>query len=329
MKIIGKKSFIFLCVCFIVCTNFNFGYAADKIQLKLNSPFAEDDPIGVASLHFQKRIGELTNDKVEVKIFPRGVLGGEMATLESFLAGNIDINWVSNTVLTNVVPTLSALDLPYGFSNTAHCWKVIDGPIGQYLNSQARDKGIRVLGWAYAGSRCMIFKNKAINSVSDLSGLKVRVPENPLYSETIKSWGANPTTIPWTEVYLALSQGVADGIETAPGPSFDKKHYEVAKYLIKTNHLIYFHLITASEKTFKNLPVDIQMAITVAGNEAALIARERRIKQELGVYDEFAKNGVTVIDPDRKGFIEKSRVIYDKFKEKATPMTVKLFKLYE
>jgi tripartite ATP-independent transporter DctP family solute receptor len=303
--------------------------AAGKIKLKLNSPFANDDPAGIGSLYFQKRIAELTNNAVEVKIFSRGVLGGEMATLESFLGGNIDINWISNTVTTNVVPTLSALDLPFGFTSMDHVWKVIDGPIGQYLNEEARDKGIRVLGWAYAGSRCLIFKKKPIRTVSDLRGLKVRAPANPLYSETVKSWGANPTTIPWTEVYLALSQGVVDGIETAPGPSYDKKHFEVGKYLIKTNHLIYFHLFTASEKTFKKLPKDIQMAIMVAGNETALLTRKKRIQQEIGVYDKFEEKGVTVIDPDREGFIEKSRVIYDKFKDKATPMMIQLIKLYE
>jgi len=326
-----KRLPILLLVVFMVIGSLNasFVFGNDKIRLKLNSPFAEDDPIGIASVYFQNRIAEITNNAVEVKIFPRGVLGGEMATLESFLGGNLDLNWVSNTVTTNVVPELSILDLPYGFKNQEHCWKVIDGAMGQYLNSCARDKGIRVLGWAYAGSRCLITKNTPIKSVADVKGLKMRVPANPLYSETIKAWGGNPTTIPWTEVYLALSQGVADGTETAPGPSFDKKHYEVSKYLIKTNHLIYFHLFTASEKTFKKLPPDIQMAITVAGHEAAMLAREKRIQQELGVYEKFEENGVKVIEPDRTGFIEKSRVIYDKFRDKASPMVVELIKIYE
>ena len=303
--------------------------AAEKIRLKMNVPVGEGHPMYGASVYFQKRIAELTDNVVEVKLFPRGVLGGEMATMESFLGGNIDINWVSNTVTTNVVPTLSMLDLPFGFTSKEHCWKVLDGPIGQYLNAEARDKGIRVLGWGYAGSRCMIFKNKPIKSVADLSGLKVRVPANPLYSETIKSWGANPTTIPWTEVYLALSQGVADGIETAPTPSFDKKHFEVAKYLIRTNHLIYFHILTASEKTFKKFPKDIQMAIVVAGNESALLYREKSIQQEMGIYDQFKDKGMTIIDPEKEGFIEKSRVIYGKFEDKASPAMVKLIKIYE
>jgi len=304
-------------------------FAQDKITVKVNAPAGEEDPIGIACLYFQKRIAELTDNKVEARLFFRGALGSEENTLENTLAGNIDVNIVSNTVLTTAVPSLSILDLPYGLSSIEHAWRVLDGPLGQYLNDEARDKGIRVLGWAFAGSRCMIFKSKPIKTLADLKGLKVRVPANPLYSEIIKAWGANPTTIPWTEVYLALSQGVADGIETAPGPSFDKKHFEVAKYLIRTNHLIYFHLFTASEKSLKKFPKDIQMAMIVAGHEAAMVMRAARIKQELGVYDEFKKKGMTIIDPEREPFIEKSRSVYEKFKDKASPAQVKLIKVYE
>jgi len=303
--------------------------AADKITVKVAVNAGEEDPFGIAALYFQKRIAELTDNAVEAKLFMRGVLGSEEAALENTIAGNIDFDIVSNTVTTTVVPTLSILDLPYGLSSLEHAWRVLDGPVGQYINEEARDKGIRVLGWAFAGSRCLIFKSKPIKTLADLKGLKVRVPSNPIYSETIKAWGANPTTIPWNEVYLALSQGVADGIETAPGPSFDKKHYEVAKYLIRTNHLIYFHLWVASEKNWKKFPKEIQMAMSVAGHEAAMVQRAARIKQELGIYDEFKKKGMTIIDPQREQFIEKSRSVYDKFNDKATPMQIKLIRTYE
>ena len=192
-------------------------FGADKITVKVAVNAGEEDPFGIAALYFQKRIAELTDNTVEAKLFMRGVLGSEETALENTIAGNIDFDIVSNTVTTTVVPTLSILDLPYGLSSLEHAWRVLDGPVGEYLNEEARDKGIRVLGWAFAGSRCLIFKSKPIKTLADLKGLKVRVPSNPIYSETIKAWGANPTTIPWNEVYLALSQGVADGIRNGAG----------------------------------------------------------------------------------------------------------------
>ena len=327
----GKK-LLQMCVVTVLVIPFlisGISFGADKITVKVAVNAGEEDPFGIAALYFQKRIAELTDNVVEAKLFMRGVLGSEEAALENTIAGNIDFDIVSNTVTTTVVPTTSVLDLPYGLSSLDHAWRILDGPVGQYLNEEARDKGIRVLGWAFAGSRCLIFKSKPVKTLADIKGLKVRVPSNPIYNETIKAWGANPTTIPWNEVYLALSQGVADGTETAPGPSFDKKHYEVAKYLIRTNHLLYFHLWVASEKNWKKFPKEIQMAMAVAGHEAAMVQRAARIKQETEVYDEFKKKGMTIIDPDRGQFIEKSRSVYDKFKEKATPMQMKLIRAYE
>ena len=327
----GKKM-LQMCVVTILVTIFlisGISFAADKITVKVAVNAGEEDPMGISAIYFQKRIAELTDNRVEAKLFMRGVLGSEEAALENTIAGNIDFDIVSNTVMTTLVPTLSILDLPYGLSSLEHAWRVLDGPLGQYMNEEARDKGIRVLGWAFAGSRCFIFKSKPIKTLADLKGLKVRVPSNPVYSETIKAWGANPTTIPWNEVYLALSQGVADGTETAPGPSFDKKHFEVAKYLIRTNHLFYFHLWVASEKNWNKFPKEIQMAMSVAGHEAAMVQRDARIKQEINVYDDFKKKGMTIVDPEKAQFIEMSRSVYDKFKEKATPVQIKLIKIYE
>jgi tripartite ATP-independent transporter DctP family solute receptor len=326
------KKMLQVCVVSVLATIFlasGSSLAADKITVKVAVNAGEEDPMGVAAIYFQKRIAELTDNTVEAKLFMRGVLGSEEAALENTIAGNIDFDIVSNTVMTTLVPASSILDLPYGLSSLEHAWRVLDGPLGQYINEEARDKGIRVLGWAFAGSRCLIFNSKPIKNLADLKGLKVRVPANPVYSQTIKAWGANPTTIPWNEVYLALSQGVADGTETAPGPSFDKKHFEVAKYLIRTNHLFYFHVWVASEKNWKKFPKEIQMAMSVAGHEAAMVQRAARIKQEINIYDEFAAKGMTIIDPEKAQFIEKSRSVYDEFKDKATPMQIKLIRTYE
>jgi TRAP-type transport system periplasmic protein len=327
-----EKRNLIVCIVIVLVTTFfvsGISMAADKITVKVAVNAGEEDPFGIAAIYFQKRIAELTDNRVEAKLFMRGTLGSEEAALENTIAGNIDFDIVSNSVMANVVPSLLILDFPYGLTSLEHAWRVLDGPLGQYISQEARDKGIRVLGYAFAGSRCLIFKSKPINTLADIKGLKVRVPSNPIYSETIKAWGANPTTIPWNEVYLALSQGVADGIETAPGPSFDKKHFEVAKYLIRTDHLLYFHIWVASEKSWNKFPKEIQMAMSVAGHEAAMVQRDARIKQEIGIYEEFKKKGVTIIEPDKSQFIEKSRSVYNEFKEKATPMQINLIRVYE
>lgn len=277
-------------------------FAQSPIPIRVANPAADEDPIGIAAAQFAKRVAELAGDAVQVRVFSRSVLGNESAALEATMAGNIDVDIVSNSVLRGIVPELAVLDVPYGLTSTDHAWRVLDGEIGQTLVAKAQEKGLRVAGWAFAGSRCLMTREKAVRTPDDMKGMKLRVPNNPTYASIAEAWGAIPTTIGWPETYLALSQGVVDGIETAPGPSFDQKHYEVAKYLIKTNHLIYFHIWVISEKAWQTWPASVRDAVFTAAQEAALYNRKLRLEQEKGVYDEFASKGVTIIEPDRAMF---------------------------
>lgn len=277
-------------------------FAQNPIPIRVANPAGDDDPIGIAAARFAERVGELAGDAVQVRVFSRSVLGNENAALEGTMAGNIDVDIVSNSVLRGVVPELAVLDVPYGLSSTDHAWRVLDGEVGKILAEKVQSKGLRLAGWAYAGSRCLMTKETEVRTPDDMKGMKLRVPNNPTYASIAEAWGTIPTTVGWPETYLALSQGVVDGIETAPGPSFDQKHYEVAKNLIKTDHLLYFHIWVISEKAWQTWPEAVQNAVFTAAQEAALYNRELRIEQEKGVYDEFASKGVTIIEPDRAQF---------------------------
>jgi TRAP-type C4-dicarboxylate transport system substrate-binding protein len=219
-----------------------------------------------------------------------------------------------------VASDLGVLDVPYGLTSPEHAWRVLDGDIGKALNDHVRSRGVRVAGWAYAGSRCLMTKSKPVRAVADLGGMKLRVPPNPTYNAIAKAWGAIATTVPWPETYLALSQGVVDGIETAPGPSFDQKHFEVAKFLSRTDHLIYFHIWVVSEKAMQTWPEPVRAAVMTAATEAAQLNRRLRIEQERGIYDEFGKKGVTVLVPNREEFAASLRPLQNSVKPELMPL---------
>lgn len=294
--------------------------AQTAIPIRVANPTADDDPIGVAAAQFSKRVRELAGNAVAVRVFSRSALGNENVALEGTIAGNIDVDIVSNTVLSGVVPELAVLDVPYGLTSPDHAWKVLDGDIGKTFNDRIQAKGVRVAGWAYAGSRCLMTRSKSVKTVADLANMKLRVPNNQTYNDIAKAWGTIATTVPWPETYLALSQGVVDGIETAPGPSFDQKHYEVAKYLIRTDHLIYFHLWVISDKSYQSWPEPVRNAVMTAAREAALMNRKLRLEQERGVYDEFSRKGVTVVQPNRDEFAAKLRPVQDAVKPDLLPL---------
>ena len=294
--------------------------AQTPIPIRVANPTADDDPIGIAAAHFSKRVQELAGNAVVVRVFSRSALGNENVALEGTIAGNIDVDIVSNTVLSGVVPEIAVLDVPYGLTSPDHAWKVLDGDIGKSFNERIQAKGVRVAGWAYGGSRCLMTRNKSVKAVADLAQMKLRVPNNQTYNDIAKAWGTIATTVPWPETYLALSQGVVDGIETAPGPSFDQKHFEVAKYLIRTDHLIYFHLWVVSEKSLQAWPEAVRTAVMAAASEAATLNRKLRLEQERGVYEEFSKKGTTVIVPDRAEFAARLKLLQDSVKPELLPL---------
>jgi TRAP-type transport system periplasmic protein len=294
--------------------------AQTPIPIRVANPTADDDPIGVAAAHFAKRVREVAGNAAAVRVFSRSALGNENVALEGTIAGNIDVDIVSNTVLSGLVPEIAVLDVPYGLTSPDHAWRVLDGDIGKSFNEKIQAKGVRVAGWAYAGSRCLMTRSKSVKSVADLANMKLRVPNNQTYSDIAKAWGTIATTVPWPETYLALSQGVVDGIETAPGPSYDQKHYEVAKYLIRTDHLIYFHLWVVSDKSYQSWSPPLRNAVMNAAQEAALMNRKLRLEQERGVYDEFSKKGVTIVQPNRDEFAAKLRPVQDAVKPELLPL---------
>src|SRR5689334_8632280 len=169
------------------------------IPIRVANPAAEDDPIGVAAAFFAKRVKELAGNAVAVRVFSRSALGNENVALEGTIAGNIDVDIVSNTVLSGVVPEIAVLDVPYGLKNPDHAWRVLDGDIGKTFNDKILEKGVQVAGWAYAGSRCLMTKSKAARVLADLAGMKLRVPNNQTYNDIAKAWGMIATTVPWPE----------------------------------------------------------------------------------------------------------------------------------
>ena len=301
-------------------------FAQAAIPIRVANPTADDDPIGVAAAQFVKRVRELAGNAATVRVFSRSALGNENVALEGTIAGNIEVDIVSNTVLSGVVPELAVLDVPYGLTSPEHAWKVLDGDIGRMLNERIQAKGVRVAGWAYAGSRCLMTRSKPVKGVADLANMKLRVPNNQTYNDIARAWGAIATTVAWPETYLALSQGVVDGIETAPGPSFDQKHFEVAKFLIRTDHLIYFHLWVVSDKAYQSWPEPVRKAVMTAAQEAALLNRKLRLEQERGVYEQFAKRGVTIVQPNRDEFAARLRPVQDAVKPELLPILQRIRK---
>ena len=171
------------------------------------------------------------------------------------------------------------------------------------MNAQLVSKrGMRVIGSTYYGTRHVTAGSRAIRSVDDMKGFKIRIPEVDTYRAMAEAWGARPTPLNISELYLALSQGAVDGQEN-PLPTIQStKLNEVQKYLVLTAHILTPRLVVVNEASWKTLGDKNQGILRDAIATHAKAQDEEIVSQESKLADTFRAGGMVVTQPDLDSF---------------------------
>jgi tripartite ATP-independent transporter DctP family solute receptor len=272
--------------------------ANETIVIKFGHINSATHPIGKAAELFAKLASEKSNGKVKVEVFPSSQLGGERELIEGMVVGTVDMAQTTSSMLGQFAKPYYINSVPYGFRDYDHVHKVMWGKIGQEMAAELLKRGIRVITANWDNPPRTLHTIRPIHKPDDVNGLKLRLPENPTYIECWKAWGANPTPIPYPEVYSALKLGIAEGVEGSVIGNYTQSFYEVTKFTTETNHVKEPAMILMSEKLYKKLPSDVRMVIKKAAEEAGDWERK-----SLGEYLESYKiklkeKGVTFIKTD-------------------------------
>ena len=198
-------------------------------------------------------VSEKTGGQLSFEIFA-GTLGGEQKLLESMALGSLDMY---NGAYTGT-REFDILYSPYFFTDGAHAKRVIDSEIGEKASAvlQERYNG-RLIGCGRLGSYNLML-SQPITSLADLRGRKIRSPQIEGCLEGLQFFGAIPTPIPFNEIYLALQQGIVDGVLTALNPGVNGKFYEVCKYVVETDFGLALDKQVISQAAWDALPADQQ-----------------------------------------------------------------------
>jgi len=250
-----------------------------------------------------KAVKEKSQGRLEIQGFPGGQIGGSRDMIEAVANGIQQIVTEGAANFGQWVASISVVEAPYIWRDAAHLTKAMNGPIGEEMNKQlVANRGMRILGTTYYGTRHLTTSRKEVKTVADMQGFKLRVPENDVFRAMAESWGAKPTPMNFNELYLALSQNVVDGQEN-PLPTIQAgKFNEVQKYLVLTGHIITPRLVVINEAFFKGLSAAEQKALKDALDEGIAWQNQEIIKAESSLVDTFKKAGVTVIEPDKEAF---------------------------
>jgi tripartite ATP-independent transporter DctP family solute receptor len=246
---------------------------------------------------FAKEVKAKSNGQIDVQVFGAGTLGGEREIVEGVKNGFIQAGLASG-VMANYYQNAMVTDIPYLFASDTIADRVMDGPYGQKLSADfLASTGMRNLCFGEVGFRNFTSGKVAIHSPKDLTGMKIRVMETPLYVTEMKALGAQPTPIAWPETYTALQTGVVDGHENVIPSVVSAKIYEVQKHVTLDGHNYGVDWFVMSDKFFKNLPTNLQKVVQDAGKNAC--NEERRINRVFtseGVKT-LKEKGVSVYTP--------------------------------
>jgi C4-dicarboxylate-binding protein DctP len=199
--------------------------------------------------------------------------------------------------------------------------KTVRGPIGHSLTDRLlKSQGMRVLdfGWFF-GNRHLTTKSKPIYKPEDLKGMKIRVQPTPVYADTVRAMGGNPTLMDWNEVYLALQSGVIDGQENPPTMIYSGKVFEVQKYIMLTGHILQNNMLVIGEKFYQGLSPAFQQALSQAAVDAGNFQSDLAQKQEKADLDALKNKGMTFIQPDVNAFREATKDVWKKHAEEWEP----------
>ncbi len=228
--------------------------SSGPIVFRLADTLTEAYPATAGAIEFARLVEEYTDGRVVIEVHHGARLGGdESAYVEQLQFGGIDAARLNLSPVAEVAPMLNLLQMPFLFSTMEHMHEVIDSEIGDELLASV--DGTQMVGLALyeAGQRNIYNSKKAINSIDDLKGLKIRVPNNQLMLDTFNALGANATPLSITEVYSALQTGVIDGAENN-FPSYQQmSHFEVANYLTLNGHTAPPEILVFSEASFNKL----------------------------------------------------------------------------
>ena len=287
-----------------------------KIQLAHSDTESEDGIHQKMSMLFANYVKELSNGAMEIEIVGNGQLGGERDLVEGMQLGTIEMASTANMVLSNFDPRFSVLDLPYLITDYETAYKILDSDVMRELtDSFAEQSGIRVLTYGQGGFR-QVIGNIAVNALSDLKGMKIRVPESDIYIDTFNALGANPTPLAYTETFTALQQGTVDAFEITPAVVLSAGFFEVCSDISMINHLYSPNPFMISESLFQSLSEEQRGILTEAAQKAAADQRKWLEDGETETLASLEEKGMKINYPDLpelQNAVESSG-LYDKYK---------------
>jgi tripartite ATP-independent transporter DctP family solute receptor len=262
------------------------------IKFGLNGP--EGHPAVAGMKAFAESVAAKSGGKIKVQLFLNGTLGSDQATLSAVKGGTVEMAVMNSGILASEIKALEIFDFPFLFANEKEADAIVDGPIGQKMHAALQDKGIVGLSYWELGFRNISTSKRVLNKADDIAGLKLRVIPNAINVDWVKALNANPTPLPFPEVYAALEQGAIDGQENPIAVIAANKFWEVQKFVALTNHQYNPQSVIFSKKVWDTLSPAERKIIDDSADAATKNQRAQSRVSLAANLELLKKNGMTI-----------------------------------
>jgi C4-dicarboxylate-binding protein DctP len=269
--------------------------AQAPIVIKFSHVAAADTPKGQAADYFKKLVEERTKGRVKVEVYPNSTLFKDKEELEALQLGSVQmLAPVPGKFGPLGVKEFEVFDLPYIFKDIDAVHRFARGPGGQALLKKLETRGVVGLAYWDNGFRVMS-ANRPIHTPKDMRGLKMRINSSKVNAAIMKSLGAQPQSLAFSEVYQALQTGVVDGTEGPLSNLYTQKQYEVQKDVTLTYHTISNYVVVSNKKFWDGLPADIRATLETAIKDATKYNDEVAEKDEATALAAIKASGKSTV----------------------------------
>jgi tripartite ATP-independent transporter DctP family solute receptor len=291
--------------------------AQTPLKISFGHGAAAGNPRSIAADKFAEIVKAASNGAIEVTVAGSEQLGNDAAMLTSLRTGVLGISANSQGATSAVVPELAALGLPFLFPDATTAVKVVSGPIGAKLEEKFAAVGIQPLGWWDNGIRHITNSKRPIKVPDDLKGIKLRTPADPMTIDIFQALGAGTAQIAFSELYVALQQGVVDGQENPLTNIASSKLYEVNKFISLSAHKWESTPVLMSKVAWGRLDKKGQDIVKAAAAEAGALQVKLSDEQNAKLLTDFKANAALAVNEvDRAAFQKATASVYDKWEQK-------------
>jgi len=244
---------------------------------------------------------------------PSATMGDDAEMLTSTAAGVIQITANSQGAMSQIVPEIGLLGLPFLFKDLPTAWKVLDGDVGKMLDERAQQAGLKIVGFWDNGIRNISHVSKTVPEPGDLKGMKIRTPPDQMTIDIFEALGAAPAPLAWSELPTALQSGVFDGQENPLVNIYSAKLHQITPFITITGHKYETTPVVAGLGWWSGLDEATQKCVLDSTAEAGKLQRQLVFDSDAELKPKMEAEGVTFADADKAAYIAATASVYDKY----------------